>query len=123
MSNRKHAYIPRRGTPLMVALVTALAMPFAFAQDQQADVLMQTSEAASTPVDPAAFPVGEAPRKPTWDELDTDRDGLVSQSEAAADAELARIFDQADADADGKLSKDEYRAFAGADYDDRTPAH
>ncbi len=121
MSNRKHASNTRRGTPLILALATALAMPLAFAQDQQADTLMQTSEAASTQVDPAVPTVGETPRKPTWDELDTDRDGLVSQAEAAADAELARIFDQADADADGKLSKDEYRSFAGGDYDDRKP--
>lgn len=121
MINNKHAYNPRRGTPLMLALVTALAMPLAFAQDQQADVLQQTSEAASTQIGPTTAPTGETPRKPTWDELDTDRDGLVSQSEAAGDAELARIFSQADADADGKLSKDEYRAFAGGDYDDRKP--
>ena len=120
MSNRKHASNPFRGTPLIVALATALAMPLAFAQDQQADVLMQTSESASTPITPMV-PAGEAPRKTTWDQLDTDRDGLVSQAEASADTELARIFSQADADADGKLSKDEYRAFAGGDYDDRKP--
>ncbi|WP_184408728.1 EF-hand domain-containing protein [Xanthomonas sp. 3075] len=54
---------------------------------------------AATP--PAA---GDAPRPA---KLDTNGDGMIDRSEAAADPKLAAQFDTLDANKDGKLSRDE----------------
>jgi Ca2+-binding EF-hand superfamily protein len=47
----------------------------------------------------------------SFDQLDTDHNGVISRSEAEAGApRLAQEFDAIDADKDGSLSKDEIRA-------------
>ncbi len=53
-----------------------------------------------------------APDQSSFNRLDTNNDGLVSRSEAAADPRISRNFDQADQDRNGTLSRDEFnRAF------------
>lgn len=51
---------------------------------------------------------------PTWAELDTDKDGALSKSEASKNESLAALFDKADANTDGILTGDEYRAYLDA---------
>ncbi|WP_395343581.1 EF-hand domain-containing protein [Ningiella sp. W23] len=50
----------------------------------------------------------------TFDELDTDQDGVISQSEAQAHATLSATFAEVDTDADGVISWAEFSA-AGLD--------
>ncbi|ABC33295.1 MULTISPECIES: hypothetical protein [Hahella] len=45
--------------------------------------------------------------------LDADKNGSISQEEAAADAGLAQSFAKADADQDGAVSKDEFVLYTG----------
>jgi len=52
-------------------------------------------------------------KEPGFNALDKDRDGYVSKSEAAADADLAKNFARADKDKDGKISRTEYLAHKG----------
>lgn len=47
----------------------------------------------------------------TFESLDGDRDGFVSQSEVPADHPLARRFTAADTDRDGRLSRAEFEAY------------
>ena len=44
---------------------------------------------------------------PTFDKLDTNRDGKISQAEASADAHI--VFSTADANGDGYLDKTEWK--------------
>lgn len=50
--------------------------------------------------------------------LDTDKDGYVSRTEAAANKDVAKAFPKADANADGKLDPNEF-ATAVADMGDK----
>lgn len=89
----------------LIALAAAVAMPMAFAQTAPTtDDGMQ-----STP--PAAAPTAE-PKQVTWADLDTDKDGALSQEEVASVPALAQVFADADADGDGKLTAEEYKAHA-----------
>ncbi|MDA3932870.1 MAG: hypothetical protein PF630_00770, partial [Gammaproteobacteria bacterium] len=45
---------------------------------------------------------------PSFDELDTNQDGAVSQEEAIASEAVAANFNAADADGDGLLTQQEY---------------
>ena len=45
---------------------------------------------------------------PTFDTLDTNKDGVISAQEAAGDATLKSNFATLDTDKDGKLSRSEY---------------
>ncbi len=47
---------------------------------------------------------------PSFESLDRDGDGAISQEEAAASDELMTGFDKADVDKDGKLTPAEYEA-------------
>jgi hypothetical protein len=47
---------------------------------------------------------------PLFEQIDADKDGLVSKAEAGASAQLAALFDTLDTDADGQLSLAEYKA-------------
>lgn len=125
---------------LRIALFTAIAIfaPLAFAKDakpataqagQAAEVQAQTDAAAPTaggaaPMaatqDPAAMtapPQAAATastEKKSWSDVDTDKNGSLSQSEAAGVPALGEVFVAADANADGQLSADEYKAYVAS---------
>jgi len=98
--------------PLLLALASAFAAP-AFAQeantaqDKQDDAMASQDQAT-----PAATP---APKKALrWSDLDANKDGKLSKSEAEAVPSLGEVFDKADANADGALTGDEYKAYLAA---------
>lgn len=86
------------------ALVAVLSAPLAFAQSSTATPPEQDAAAAQ-----AAGTA--APQKKSWSDVDTDKNGSLSKSEAATVPALGQVFDQADADADGSLTADEYKAY------------
>ncbi len=86
----------------LVALSAAFAAPIAFAQSTT-----PTTDAAAAP---ATQSDGE-PAKKTWDDLDTNKDGNLTKTEAATIPSLQAVFDQADANADGALSGEEYKTY------------
>ena len=69
----------------------------------------------ATPATPAtaATPAthSSASGKVTWSDLDGDKDGKLTKTEAAALDSLTQVFDKADADKDGALTPDEYKAY------------
>jgi len=73
------------------------------------------SEGVSMPATPASTTASSGNKK-TWSELDLDKDGNVSKSEAMADAGLKKIFAKADTNGDGILTPDEYKAYVAANY-------
>lgn len=92
--------------PLLVGfslLVFAAASTYAGenAKDKSAS---QASPAASGASEPQA-------KKQPFGKLDTDRDGYLGHSEAAADRDAASRFDQLDTDGDEKVSRAEYDAW------------
>lgn len=113
---------------LLIALAAAFATP-AFAQsadaaatqDQAAqaqagqtpptqDSTMQDQPTQSAmPQDQATAQTGAKGTK--WSDLDADKDGSLSKTEAASLPSLSAVFDKADANADGALSGDEYKAY------------
>lgn len=48
--------------------------------------------------------------QPSFAEIDTNEDGLISRAEASAHPGLATVFDQADANQDGVLDRMEFQA-------------
>lgn len=44
----------------------------------------------------------------SFDSFDSDGDGVISQSEAQANSQLAKLFDDLDTDGNGELSKQEF---------------
>ena len=116
---------------LGLAIVAAVSAPLAFAQDANASTTAQDNAAAqpatpatpATPADPqagtAATPATPAQpaadaRKVTWSDLDADKDGKLTKTEAAPIDSLSQSFDAADADKDGALTTDEYKAYLAA---------
>ncbi len=100
----------------LVALGSALVMPMAFAQSETAPTATQDPAAQSAPpADQGAAPAAATPtpdaKKVTWADLDADKDGTLSKTEAAPLASLSQVFDQADSDANGKLTADDYKAY------------
>lgn len=108
---------------LMIALAAAFATP-AFAQSADAaatqDQAAQTQPVqdptaqgqptqSSTPQDQATAQTGAKGTK--WSDLDADKDGSLSKTEADAVPSLGAVFDKADANADGALTGDEYKAY------------
>src|SRR4249919_872804 len=70
----------------------------------------------------AATPSSSAePQKKNWSDLDTDKNGTLSVTEAAAVQSLAKAFTEADANADGQLTQDEYKAYLAANGKAATP--
>src|SRR5688572_17659550 len=53
---------------------------------------------------------GEDRKYPGFNDMDKDKDGALSKSEAGGNPELAKKFKQADKDSDGKLTRSEYLA-------------
>ena len=86
------------------ALVVALVAPAALEQDA-------VTEAAPDPAAQAAPAESAATQKTSWNDVDVDQDGKLSQSEAAVVPALVAVFAEADADADGALTPDEYQAY------------
>lgn len=95
-------------TPLILsaALAAAFAASTAFAQDAAAQ-----QQKTPPPQDTTQAPKSDAPAKKSWSELDTDGNGSLSVSEAAAMESLSKVFAQADADGNGELTQEEYKAW------------
>ncbi|RPE79693.1 EF-hand domain-containing protein [Vulcaniibacterium tengchongense] len=99
------------------ALSAVLAAPFAFAQS--ADASAQSAQTDPAAQQTQAPPTGSAapaagasePQKKSWNDVDADKNGTLSKTEAASVPALGQVFDQADADADGALTPDEYKAY------------
>ncbi|MEH6420499.1 hypothetical protein [Pseudomonas sp. CGJS7] len=104
--------------PLIAALALAatLAAPLAFAQSsaEQAPPSGDAATPASAAQDAGAATAAQpaaAPQKKSWSDVDGDKDGNLSKTEAAAVPALGQVFDQADADANGSLTPDEYKNY------------
>lgn len=105
------------------ALVASLSAPLAFAQqaeqapptEQSADAAAATaSDAAAQASAPAASgsaTAAAAPQKKSWSDVDLDKDGNLSKTEASSVPALGQVFDKADSNADGSLTADEYKAY------------
>ena len=93
----------------LLALSAAFAAPMAFAQSTT-PTDAAALDAATQPASPA--PQSDAaPAKKTWADLDVDKDGNLTKTEAATIPSLQAVFDQADANADGALSGEEYKTY------------
>lgn len=68
--------------------------------------LFATSAFAGEPISAAGTP---PPNAVTFGDLDVNRDGVISFSEAAANARIANSFNALDSNADGVLSVEEFR--------------
>ena len=100
--------------PLLAAaaLLAFLSAPLAFAQSatpQSQDPAATSSQAGATAG--AAQGASNTSGKKSWSDVDTDKNGSLSKSEASSVPALSQVFDQADADADGSLTADEYKAY------------
>lgn len=133
MNNRN-----RKPLIAMIALTAALTLP-AFAQSATEEQAAQAPTEQPAPTEAAApteSATGAAVQqteqsstgasseggKQGWNDVDTDKDGAISKTEASANAGLSQVFDQADADTDGKLTADEYKAFVSKNYGEpKTP--
>jgi hypothetical protein len=73
-----------------------------------------TTATGATPATPATPSTAATGKKVSWSELDGDKDGKLSKSEAAPISSLSQVFDQADSDKDGALTADEYKAYIAA---------
>ena len=104
------------------ALVASLSAPLAFAQQaEQAPPAEQTAQstdaAAAAATDATTAQASEpaataaAPQKKSWSDVDMDKDGNLSKTEAASVPALGQVFDKADSNADGSLTADEYKAY------------
>jgi hypothetical protein len=100
--------------PLLAAvtLMAALSAPLAFAQSASPAPAQETDAAAAAQAEPAsaAAPTA-APQKKSWSDVDSNKDGALSKTEAATVPALGQVFDKADANADGALTTDEYKAY------------
>ena len=65
-----------------------------------------TRATPATPATPAS-----TNGKVSWSDLDGDKDGKLTKTEAAALDSLTQVFDLADVDKDGALTPDEYKAY------------
>ncbi|KQZ56468.1 MULTISPECIES: hypothetical protein [unclassified Lysobacter] len=106
------------------ALVATLSAPLAFAQQaEQAPPTEQSADAAATAAttagdaaaqasEPAAATAtAAAPQKKSWSDVDADKDGNLSKTEASSVPALGQVFDKADSNADGSLTAAEYKAY------------
>ena len=91
---------------LLLAIAASLAMPAAFAQDATTGEATEAEAAMQS-----AAPAEAAPAKTSWNDVDLDKDGALSQTEAAAVPALGQVFTEADADADGSLTAQEYQSY------------
>ena len=90
----------------LLALSAAFAPPTATSDPAQ-DSAQTTATQPTTPA-----PQGDAaPAKKTWADLDTNKDGNLTKTEAATIPSLQAVFEQADVNADGALSGEEYKTY------------
>ncbi|UHQ20159.1 hypothetical protein LVB87_03080 [Lysobacter sp. KIS68-7] len=88
---------------------------------QSGDAWSKDQSTAQTPATPATPSSSAEPQKKNWSDLDTDKNGTLSVTEAAAVQSLAKAFTEADANADGQLTQDEYKAYLAANGKAATP--
>ena len=91
------------------ALLASLSAPLAFAQTT--DAAAQAAPPAAQSAAPADAAPAAAPQKKSWSDVDLDKDGKLTKTEAAAVPALGKVFDQADGNADGALTTDEYKNY------------
>jgi len=110
--------ISRKSLIGTLALVASLSAPLAFAQSATSAQTPPTEDAAAAATGAqdaaatsAAQPTAAAPQKKSWADVDGNKDGNLSKTEAAAVPALGQVFEQADADANGALTPDEYKAY------------
>lgn len=98
-----------------LALVASLSAPMAFAQTAEQAPPTEAATPASAAQDAGtatdAQATAAAPQKKSWSDVDGDKDGNLSKTEAAAVPALGQVFDQADSDANGSLTPDEYKNY------------
>jgi len=82
------------------------------AATQDATAATQSTTQSATQ-DATAQMKGE-PQKKNWSDLDIDKNGSLSATEAASVQNLSSVFAKADANADGELTQDEYKAYLAA---------
>jgi hypothetical protein len=86
-------------TPFLASALTFGVCTAAFANEPQ------------PPVDPQMTTEAQ----PSFEQLDTDRDGQVAKSEVPADHELTTLFASFDNDGDENLSRTEFEEYASED--------
>jgi Ca2+-binding EF-hand superfamily protein len=82
----------------LLATTLALSSPLAFAE----------GEMKNPPIDPTAG----AEMKPSFEQHDVNRDGMITKDEVPATHELSSLFASVDANSDGKLSRAEFSIYA-----------
>jgi len=78
------------------------------------DATAATQDTAATATQDAMGQASGQPQKKNWSDLDVDKNGTLSVTEAASVQSLAKAFTEADANADGQLTQDEYKAYLAA---------
>ncbi|WP_363800545.1 EF-hand domain-containing protein [Lysobacter firmicutimachus] len=101
----------RKSLLAALAVVASLSAPLALAQSAPTASDAASPATAAQSETPAAGQPAAAPQKKSWADVDGDKDGNLSKSEAAAVPALGQVFDQADADANGSLTPDEYKSY------------
>ncbi|KRB11164.1 hypothetical protein [Lysobacter sp. Root690] len=98
-----------------LALVASLSAPMAFAQTAEQAPPTEAATPATGAQDAGAATDAQAtaaaPQKKSWSDVDGDKDGNLSKTEASAVPALGQVFDQADSDANGSLTPDEYKNY------------
>lgn len=110
----------------LLALTAAAALPIAFAQEQTqdpndatvtthaqaqaADATLQQATSAAT-ADMSAQSRADAANPKTWTDVEGDKDGNISKSEAASEPAVGQIFEMADPNKDSELTPDEHKAY------------
>ena len=105
---------PTQAAEAAAPAATPAAAPAASAADTAPASPAASTNPAATGTAPGATVSAAAPARKTWAELDTDKNGSLSKTEAGAMEALAAVFDKADADADGALTGAEYKAYVAA---------
>lgn len=125
----------------LLAFSAVMAMPIAFAQEQTLTTAdpaattqsktapAETQAAEAAPEQPSASiaetsaqPSTETAKPKTWTNVDGDKDGNISKTEAAAEPAVNEIFDMADSNKDSKLTPDEYKAYVAKAHSAAKPA-
>lgn len=110
-NGKTNAVAPDKAASAQPATPASPATPATPPASQGAGTASATPATAATPATPAEPARASAPRRITWSDLDADKDGKLTKSEAAPVQALTQVFDTADADKDGALTPDEYKAY------------